>query len=109
MQEPMTNINVTMTIPPQKYIAASMEIMAEYGDVVKEALDEVRDKLMTDETFKKEVKSAIKNQIQDTVEEAIKRAAERCVWELYRDVSDDVEKLVQDAILSGRKKKEDKK
>ena len=109
MQEPMTNINVTMTIPSQKYMAASMEIMAEYSNVVKEALDEVRDKLMTDETFKKEVKSAIKNQIQDTVEEAIKRAAERCVWELYRDVSDDVEKLVQDAILSGRKKKEDKK
>ena len=109
MQEPMTNISVTMTIPPQKYIAASMEIMAEYGDIVKEALNEVRAKLMTDETFKKEVKSAIKIQIQEAVENAIKHAAERCVWELYRDVSADVDKLVQDAILSGRKKKEDEK
>lgn len=104
MQEPMTNISVTMTIPPQKYMAASMEIMAEYGDVVKEALDEVKDKLITDETFKKEVKFAIKTQIQETVENAIKHAAERCVWELYRDVSADVDKLVRDAILSGRTK-----
>ena len=109
MQEPMTNISVTMTIPSQKYMAASMEIMAEYGDVVKEALDEVKDKLMTDETFKKEVKSAIKTQIQEAVKEAIKNAAERCIWELYRDVNADVDKLVQDAILSGRKKKEDEK
>ena len=108
MQEgPMTNINVTMTIPSQKYVAASMEIMDGYSNVVKEALDEVRDKLMTDETFKKEVKLAIKNQIQDAVEKAIKNAAERCVWELYRDVDADIDKLVRDAILSGRTSKED--
>ena len=109
MQEPMTNINVTMTIPSQKYMAASMEIMAEYGDVVKEALDEVKTKLITDEAFKKEVKSAIKVQIHEAVEKAIKHAAERCVWELYRDVDADIDKLVQDAILSGRKKKDDEK
>ena len=104
-EEPFTNINVTMTIPSQKYKAASMEIMAGYSNVVKEALDEVRDKLMTDETFKKEVKFAIKNQIRDAVEEAIKRAAERCVWELYRNMDADIDKLVRDAILSGRTNK----
>ena len=37
-QQPMANINVTMTIPSQKYMAASMKIMAEYEDVVKDAL-----------------------------------------------------------------------
>ena len=104
MEQPMTNINVTMTIPAQKYMAASMEIMAEYGDVVKEALAEVTEALKFDEKFKEEVKNAIKNQIRDTVEKSIKRAATEVVWKMYRDIDSDVERIVEDAILSGRSK-----
>jgi predicted transcriptional regulator len=103
MEEPMTNINVTMTIPSQKYMAASMEVMDGYGDVVKEALEEVKERLATDERFKERVKSVVRDRLQDAVEKAVVQAAERCVRETYRNSEARIEKVVREAILSGMK------
>lgn len=107
MNEPITNINVTMTIPAVKYQAAAMEIMQQYGDVVSQALEEIKSDLLFNEKFQEEVKRVIKNNIQDAVEKAIKNAATSFVWDLYGRKNIDIEKMVTDAILSTIKSKEE--
>ena len=109
MDTPIANITVTMTIPPQKYMAASMEIMSQYGNVVEEALREIKEDLMSNKQFQQEVKDVIRNKIQASVECAVKKAAEQIVWETFfrNDVS--IEKIVKDAILSTINPKESAK
>ena len=97
MEQPITNIQVAMSIPPQKYMAAAMEIMSQYGDVVQDALNDIKKGLMFDKKFQDEVKKEIKNQIRESVENAIKSAAKRVVWDLYRDT--DIEKMIENKIL----------
>ena len=105
MDQPIANIQVTMSIPPQKYMAAAMEIMSQYGDVVQDALNDIRKDLMFDKKLQDEVKEEIKNQIRESVENAIKSAAKRVVWNLYRDA--DIEEMIENKILEtvqGQKK-----
>ena len=51
MEQPIANIQVTMSIPPQKYMATAMEIMSHYGDVVQEALNEIREDCLENSLF----------------------------------------------------------
>jgi len=97
MDQPIANIQVTMSIPPQKYMAAAMEIMSQYGDVVQDVLNDIRKDLMFDKKLQDEVKEEIKNQIRESVENAIKSAAKRVVWNLYRDT--DIEEMIENKIL----------
>ena len=46
MEQPIANIQVTMSIPPQRYVAAAMEIMSQYSDVVQDALNDIKKDLM---------------------------------------------------------------
>ena len=105
MEQPIANIQVTMSIPPQKYMAAAMEIMSQYGDVVQEALDDIRKDLLFDKKFQDEVKNEIKNQIRESMENAIKSAARSVVWNLYRDKDTDIEQMIEDKILETMQKK----
>lgn len=104
MDEPIANIQVTMSIPPQKYMAAAMEIMSQYGTVVEDALLDIKKDLMFNEKFQEEVKNEIKNQIRESVENAIKSAARRVVWDLYRNKDQDIEQMIENAILDITKK-----
>ena len=103
MEQPIANIQVTMSIPPQRYMAAAMEIMSQYGDVVQEALDDIRKDLLFNKKFQDEVKNAIKNQIRESMENAIKSAARNVVWDLYHDT--DIEQMIEDKILETMQKK----
>lgn len=104
MDQPIANIQVTMSIPPQKYMAAAMEIMSQYGTVVEDALLDIKKDLMFNEKFQEEVKNEIKNQIRESVENAIKSAARRVVWDLYRNKDQDIEQMIENAILDITKK-----
>ena len=104
MEQPIANIQVTMSIPPQKYIAASMEIMSQYGDVVRDALNDIKKDLMFDKKFQDEVKKEIKNQIRESVENAIRSAARRVVWDFYRDA--DIEEMIENKILETMQKRD---
>lgn len=99
MEQPTSHIQVTMTIPPQKYMAASMEIMSQYGNVVEEALCDIKKDLMFNKTFQAEVKNVVKQEIQESVENAIKSAARQVVWDLFRNKSIDIEQMIENAIL----------
>lgn len=99
MEQPTSHIQVTMTIPPQKYMAASMEIMSQYGNVVEEALGDIKKDLMFNKTFQAEIKNVIKHEIQESVENAIKSAARQVVWDLFRNKSIDIEQMIENAIL----------
>lgn len=99
MEQPIANIQVTMSIPPQKYVAASMEIMSQYGNVVQEALQDIKKDLMFNEEFQNEVKNTIRQQIQESVENAVKSAARQVVWDLFRDKDSDIEQMVEKALL----------
>jgi len=103
MEQPIANIQVTMSIPPQKYMAAAMEIMSQYGDVVQDALDDIKKDLMFNKKFQDEVKNEIKNQIRESMENAIKSAARRVVWDLYRDT--DIDGMIENKILETVQKK----
>jgi len=100
IEEPMTNIEVKLTIPSQTYRAAAQEVMSSYSNIVVEALQEVKADLMFNEKFQEEVKSVIKDRIQDSVEAAVKAAANSVVWDLYRSKDMDIQKMVEKAILS---------
>lgn len=100
MEEPRTNIEVRMTIPSQTYMAAAEEIMEGYSKVTSDALNEVKEALLFDRKFQEEVKNVIKNTLQEAVENAIRSAARSVVWDLYRNKSIDIEKMVKEAILS---------
>ena len=104
MDQPIANIQVTMSIPPQKYMAAAMEIMSQYGTVVEDALQDIKEDLMFNEKFQEEVKNEIKNQVRESVENAIKSAARRVVWDLYRNKDQDIEQMIVNAILDVTKK-----
>ena len=104
MDQPIANIQVSMSIPPQRYMAAAMEIMSQYGDVVQDALNDVRNDLLFDKKFQEEVKNEIKNQVRESVENAIKSAARRVVWDLYRNKDQDIEQMIENAILDVTKK-----
>jgi Flp pilus assembly protein TadB len=104
MNEPIANIQVTMSIPPQKYMAAAMEIMSQYGTVVEDALRDIKEDLMFNRKFQEEVKIAIKEQVRESVENAIKSAARRVVWDLYRNKDQDIEQMIENAILDVTKK-----
>lgn len=97
MEQPIANIQVTMSIPPQKYMAAAMEIMSQYSDVVQEALNDIKEDLMFNKKFQDEVKNEIKNQIRESLENAIKSAARSVVWDLYRNK--DIEQMIENKIL----------
>lgn len=103
MDQPTANIQVTMSIPPQKYMAAAMEIMSQYGDVVQDALDDIKKDLMFNKKFQDEIKNEIKNQMKESMENAIKSAARSVVWDLYRDT--DIEKMIENKILETMQKK----
>ena len=105
MDEPIANIQVTMSIPPQKYMAAAMEIMSQYGTVVEDALQDIRKDLMFNEKFQEEVKNEIKNQVRESVENAIKSAARKVVWDLYCNKDADIEKMIENKILETMQKK----
>lgn len=98
MEQPLTNIVVTMTIPPVKYQAAAMDIMSQYGDVVQQALNETREKLMFDEIFQEEVKNVIKDKIDEVMRNAIKSAAENVAWDLFYRKDSNIHCLVERAI-----------
>jgi hypothetical protein len=98
MDNPLTNIVVTMTIPPVKYQAAAQEIMSQYGNVVQQALTEIREKLLLDKPFQEEVKNAIIGQLDDVVRKAVKSAAEKVVWDLFYSKDTDIRKLVANTI-----------
>lgn len=99
MEEPRTNIVVQMTIPPQRYMAATEDIMSQYGNVVEEAVHEIRKDLMFNKKFQDEVKNEIKAQIRESIENAIKSAAKRVVFDLYSNKSHEVENMVEKIIL----------
>lgn len=105
MEQPIANIQVTMSIPPQKYMAAAMEIMSQYGNVVQEALNDIREDLMFNKKFQDEVKNEIKNQMRESMENAIKSAARSVVWELYRAKETDIEQMIENKILETMQKK----
>lgn len=102
MDQPIANIQVTMSIPPQKYMAAAIEIMSQYGDVVEDALRDIKEDLMFNKKFQEEVKNEIKNQVRESVENAIKSAAKRVVWDLYNDT--DIGGMIEDKILETMQK-----
>lgn len=104
MDQPIANIQVLMSIPPQKYMAAAMEIMSQYGTVVEDALRDIKEDLMFNKEFQEEVKNEIKNQVRESVENAIKSAARRVVWDLYRNNDQDIEQMIENAILDVAKK-----
>lgn len=94
-----------MTIPSQTYMAAAQEVMEQYSKVTSDALNEVKEALLFNETFQEEVKNVIKNTLQEAVENAIKSAAQSVVWDLYGKNSIDIEEMVRNAILSTIRKK----
>ena len=104
MDEPIANIQVTMSIPPQKYMAAAMEIMSQYGTVVEDALRDIKEDLMFNKKFQEEVKNEIKDHVKETVENAIRSAARKVVWDLYLNKDQDIEQMVENAILDITKK-----
>jgi len=104
MNEPVANIQVTMSIPPQKYMAAAMEIMSQYGTVVEDALRDIKEDLMFNKKFQEEVKNEIKDHVKETVENAIRSAARKVVWDLYLNKDQDIEQMVENAILDITKK-----
>ena len=81
-----------------------MEVMSQYGDVVEDALREIKEDLMFNKKFQEEVKNEIKNQVRESVENAIKSAARRIVWDLYREKEQDIEKMIKNAIINVTKK-----
>jgi len=103
MEQPISTIQVTMSIPPEKYMAVATEIMSQYGDVVQDALNDIREDLMFDKKFQDEIKNEIKNHIRESMENAIKSAARRVVWDLYRDT--DIEEMIENKILETVQKK----
>ena len=105
MEQPIANIQVTMSIPPQKYMAAAMEIMSQYGDVVQEALNDITEDLIFNKKFQDEVKNEIKNQMKESMENAIKSAARSVVWDLYRAKETDIEQMIENKILETMQKK----
>ena len=105
MNDPIANIQVTMSIPPQKYMAAAMEIMSQYGTVVEDALRDIKEDLMFNKKFQEEIKNEIKEQVRESVENAIKSAARRVVWDLYRDKDTDIEQMIENKILETMQKK----
>ena len=74
--------------------------MEGYSKVTSDALNEVKEALLFDRKFQEEVKNVIKNTLQEAVENAIRSAARSVVWDLYRNKSIDIEKMVKEAILS---------
>ena len=103
MEEPITNIEVRMSIPPQTYLGMAQEIMGQYSNVVKEALEDIKNDLVFNKKFQEEVKSVVRSQMQDAVENAIKSAARRVVWDMYSEKNLDIEKMVTEAIYSTMK------
>lgn len=99
MEQPIANIQVTMSIPPQKYMAAAMEIMSQYGDVVQDALNDIKQDLLFNKIFQEEVKNVIKEQVRETIENAIKSAARNVVWDLYRGKDRQIGEMIEKAIL----------
>lgn len=106
MEQPIANIQVTMSIPPQRYMAAAMEIMSQYGDVVQDALDDIKKDLLFNKKFQDEVKNEIKNQIRESMENAIKSAARSVVWNLYRDKDIEIEQMIENKILETMQKED---
>lgn len=80
-----------------------MEIMSQYGTVVEDALRDIKEDLMFNKKFQEEVKNEIKKQVRESVENAIKSAARRVVWDLYKNKDQDIEQMIEDAILAVRK------
>ena len=108
MEEIQTNIEVRLEIPAVKFRAAAQEIMAQYGEVVKEAMDEIKKDLYFDKAFQESVKQAVKIRLDDVVHNAIKSAAEQVVWQTFmdRNATRDIQKVISDSIMSALQEKE---
>ena len=101
IEDTSTNIEIRLNIPAVKYMAAAQEIMSQYGEVVKTAMEEVKSDLMFNEAFQNEIKNAIKSRLNDAVQKAIKSAAERVVWDTFmnKSASSNIEKVISDSII----------
>ena len=99
MEQIMSDINVSLTIPGTKVMACAMDVMHNYEPLVQEALEEVRDELNFDVEFQQKVKAEVKERLMSTIESAIEKAAHRVVTDAYLKSYQDIEDAVRNTVL----------
>ena len=98
MDEPITTINVSLSIPGQKVMAQAMDVFERYHPIVEEALAEVKEKLVFDTDFQQKVKYAVMDTVERVMKEGIEKAAKEIVTNAYFNNYEEIKAKVNETI-----------
>jgi len=99
-EQTMSNIQVKLEIPGQKLMAQAMDVFDNYQPLVKEALDEAREKLLFDKDFQQHIKDLIIERVEDAMKKGVEQAAKRVIDDAYYHHYQEIEKSVRETIIS---------
>lgn len=81
MNEPISNIHVSLDIPSNRIMAASQHLFEQYTHIVEDALKETEDKLLFDEEFQEHIKEYVQEAVEKAMRKSIEDAAKEIVDE----------------------------
>ena len=99
-EQTMSNVKVELNIPGQKLMAQAMDVFDNYQPLVKEALEEAKEKLLFDKDFQQHIKDLVIQRVEDAMKKGIEQAAQTVINEAYCKHYREIEKTVHDAIVS---------
>ena len=99
-EQTMSNVKVELNIPGQKLMAQAMEVFDNYQPIVKEALEEAKEKLLFDKDFQQHIKDLVIQRVEDVMKKGVEQAAQTVINEAYIKHYREIEKTVHDAIVS---------
>lgn len=99
-EQTMSNVKVELNIPGQKLMAQAMEVFDNYQPLIKEALEETKEKLLFDKDFQQHIKDLVIQRVEDAMKKGVEQAAQTVINEAYFKHYREIEKTVHDAIVS---------
>ena len=99
-QQTMSNVRVELNIPGQRLLAQAMDVFDNYQPLVKEALEEAREKLLFDKDFQQHIKDVIIARVEEAMKKGVEQAAKRVIDDAYYHHYTEIEKSVRDTIIS---------
>lgn len=102
LNEPISNIHVSLDIPSNRIMAASQHLFGEYTHIVEDALKETEHKLLFDEEFQEHIKEyvqeAVERAMRKSIEDAAKEIVDEACYGNYSKMREKVRNVVTSVI-----------
>lgn len=100
INEPISNIHVSLDIPSNRIMAASQHVFDQYTDIVEDALKETQHKLLFDEEFQKHIKKYVQEAVERAMKTGLEDMAQSIVDGAYYDHYNELKKKVRNVVTS---------